>query len=186
MELHIPHGSLLMLRNIPWYVTSQSLSKQLLEGSGLEALGSNTSDILAAAADCYNCTVDLSNVCADSGSGCTARSYYGAYHSAKRVRNGSDDKSEWCVDLGKDGDREWEEAPRKALDNPTKTLHIQRERKEKNVFNNFAKQLGFDWTALNMLEWSHRKLRANWMRYHYVLHSENAAPKEESSWTIRR
>lgn len=54
LELHIRHGTSLMLRNMGWYVITQAVNEPLLGRAVLEALGPNTSDILAAAADRYN------------------------------------------------------------------------------------------------------------------------------------
>lgn len=59
MGLHIRHDTLLMLRNLKWYKTTRAVNEPLLGGPVIEALGRNTSEILAAAADQHNGSPDL-------------------------------------------------------------------------------------------------------------------------------
>lgn len=100
---------------------SQSVSEQLLGSSVLKAPGLNTCDILAAVADYYNGTVDLSHICIENDSGRIARLYDGVYHSEKGVDDHTDEKLERWLELGEDSDQEWKEAVEKALDNMTKS-----------------------------------------------------------------
>lgn len=111
---HLPWYSL-MIRNVSWYVTVQSVIEPLFGRPVLEVLRWNTSDILAAAADRYKGLLDLSHFCTDSDVGRIARVYEGFYHSD---RGADEDESgeEQLLDLGEDKDGDWEEALRKALD----------------------------------------------------------------------
>lgn len=119
-EPHIRHGTSLMLRIVIWYVTKESVSESLLGSPVLEALGLNTADILAAAAERYNGSLDLSHLCNDSEIGRIAWVYDGFCH----VDHGDDwnesEKVDQWPDLGEDKDEDWEAALQVALNNASK------------------------------------------------------------------
>ena len=83
-ELHIRHGSALILRGVRWLVTDQAVGDPLLGRPLLEALGPNTRDILAAAAEKHAGVVDVSALVgtdpANAPSGRVARILEGVYH----------------------------------------------------------------------------------------------------------
>lgn len=62
-DLLIRHGSALTERNMRWIVTNQIVDEPLLGRPLLEALGLNTREILAAAADKHHGQVDVSTLC---------------------------------------------------------------------------------------------------------------------------
>lgn len=61
-ELHIRHGTLLMLRNLKWLVTEQKFPEPILERPILEAFGLHTRELLVAAADRLSGSVDAQNL----------------------------------------------------------------------------------------------------------------------------
>ncbi len=61
-ELHIRHGTALTLRGVRWLVTYQTIGEPLLGQPLLEALGLNTRNILAAAAEKHSGAVDVSTL----------------------------------------------------------------------------------------------------------------------------
>lgn len=69
------------------HITAQSLIEQLLGRPVLDALGRNTTDIFASAADGYNGLSDLVHPCKDSSGRCIPRVYGGVYH----VNRGDDE-----------------------------------------------------------------------------------------------
>lgn len=60
LEIHVRHGSTLVMRNVRWVVTSRNVCDPLLGRPTLLALGLNLMDILASAADRLNGETDLS------------------------------------------------------------------------------------------------------------------------------
>jgi len=112
-ELHIRHGTALMLRNLRWNITDQRVGEPLLGGPMLEALGLNTRNILAAAAAKYSGTVDVTALVGDDthyGESRISRVMDGIFHED----DGEDQEdatgdTQWC-DLGPETDEEWERA----------------------------------------------------------------------------
>ena len=64
-ELHIRHGTALVLRNLRWYVTAQNVGEPLLSRPVLEALGLSTRNVLASAAERYAGVTDVSELLMD-------------------------------------------------------------------------------------------------------------------------
>lgn len=104
MELHIRHGTSLMLQNVTSYITKQNDSEPLLGRPVLEALSLNTKSVLAAAADRYNVSLDLSDLCTNHEGGCFARLNDGVYHSDRGADDDESEEKEQWLDLGKDID----------------------------------------------------------------------------------
>lgn len=63
VELHIRHGSALILRGVRWLVTDRTLGEPLLGRPVLEFLGLNTREILAAAAEKYSGLSKSQKIC---------------------------------------------------------------------------------------------------------------------------
>lgn len=59
LELHVRHGTTLVLRNLRWVITKQNVGEPLLGRPTLGTLGFNCADILASAADRLNGETDL-------------------------------------------------------------------------------------------------------------------------------
>lgn len=111
-DVHIRHGAALKIRRLRWLVTEQDVPEPLLGRPLLEALGLDTQEILAAAADKYAGTVDaqqLTKVIAENGPGNVARVLEGVYHTDEAEAIAEDDPSttDWC-DLGPETTTEWE------------------------------------------------------------------------------
>ncbi len=66
VELKIRHGKSLLLRNAIWKITKQETSDILLGRPTLDALGLKTKEILAAACDRFNGTIDISKALSSS------------------------------------------------------------------------------------------------------------------------
>lgn len=118
-ELHIRHGSTLRLRNLKWLVTDQRVTDPLLGRPILEALGLNTRELLAAAADQFCGSVDaerLIGAITDTGDGRVSRVMEGVFHAdgGEDVEEDQDNDGEWC-DIGDETTEEWEEALRGKL-----------------------------------------------------------------------
>lgn len=113
-ELHIRHGTTLRLRNLKWLVTDQRVSDPLLGRPILEALGLNTRDLLAAAADQFCGSVDAERLVGsvtNTGDGRLSRVMEGVFHAdgGEEGDGNEDDNGEWC-DVGCETDEEWEVA----------------------------------------------------------------------------
>lgn len=113
-ELHIRHGSSLMLRNLRWLLTPQKLAEPLLGRPLLEALGLNTRDLLAAAATRLAGTVDAASFpesLDEHGDGRVSRVLEGVFHEDGGAHDDETDEQavEWC-DLGPESEAEWEAA----------------------------------------------------------------------------
>lgn len=120
MELHVPHGTSLVLRSVKWYVSTQAAKEPLLERPVPEAFGLTTSDILAAADDRYNGSLDLSHLCIFTVGGRIERVYVEAYHSERGADDDDWEEEEQRLDLGEDTDADWEAALQNALDDASK------------------------------------------------------------------
>ena len=103
-ELHIRHGSALILRGVRWLVTDQAVGDPLLGRPLLEALGPNTRDILAAAAEKHAGVVDVSALVgtdpANAPSGRVARILEGVYHADGGADDADLDEEDGWLDLG--------------------------------------------------------------------------------------
>lgn len=106
IELHIRHGTSLMLRSVSWYVSTQSLSKHLPRRPVLEALGMNTSDTLLAAAHRYSGSLNLAHLCTDNDNGRIARLYDSIYHSDRGADDNNSEEDEQWIDLENDNDKD--------------------------------------------------------------------------------
>lgn len=105
VELHIRHGTTLVLRNLKWFVTKQPCNEPLLSRQVLETLGLNTEEILASAADRHSGEIDMSHCGTDTESirGKVARIVEeGVYHADAGVDDMEEEASEW-VYFGEDG-----------------------------------------------------------------------------------
>lgn len=69
-KLHIRHGTALTLRGVRWLVTDQAVGDPLLGRPVLEALGLNTRNILAAAAEKHSGEVSVSALFSSETSSC--------------------------------------------------------------------------------------------------------------------
>ena len=103
-ELHIRHGSALTLRGVRWLVTNQAVGDPLLGRPILEALGLNTRDILAAAAEKHAGVVDVAALFG-AGSyhkprGKVARILEGVYHADGGADDADLDENDGWLDLG--------------------------------------------------------------------------------------
>lgn len=91
VELHIRYGTALTLRGLRWLVTDQPAGEPLLGRPVLEALGFNTRDTLAAAAEKHSGVVDVSTLFDDKtdfdDNGRVSRVLEGVYH----AEGGADD-----------------------------------------------------------------------------------------------
>lgn len=107
-ELHIRHGKTLVLKNLKWMVTDQQVDEPLLGRPVLEALGLNTSDILAAAADKQHGIFDAAQFEDDNevSGGRVARTMYtGVFHSDGGDDEHNDGNDDW-LDFGEDTEDE--------------------------------------------------------------------------------
>lgn len=120
MELHFPHGSLFMLRNVSWEVSAQAVSEHLLGRLVLEALGLNTSSNLAAAADRYSWLLDLPHLCTEHEGGRIALVYGGVYYSDRGDDEDDVVKEEQWLGLGEAKNDDWEAALITALNDASK------------------------------------------------------------------
>lgn len=102
-ELHIRHGSALVLRGVRWLVTNQSVGEPLLGRPLLEALGLNTQEILSAAAEKYSGAVDVSTLMDKDDKppkGRVARILEGVYHAKGGVDETDLNDEDGWIDLG--------------------------------------------------------------------------------------
>lgn len=110
-ELHIRHGSSLLLRNVAWLVTNQQVETPLLGRPIQEALGLNTRELLEAAADRFAGGFDAERMLASltkQGDGRVSRITEGVFHSEGGEQVEDDAiMHEWC-DMGQETDEEWE------------------------------------------------------------------------------
>lgn len=110
-ELHIRHGSSLLLRNLVWLVTERYVTTPLLGRPILEALGINTRELLAAAADRFSGSVDADQMLAtldERGDGRVSRLMEGVFHSEGGEHEEDDGATPvWC-DIGGETESEWE------------------------------------------------------------------------------
>ncbi len=108
VELHVRHGTTLILRNLKWLVTEQRVREPLLGRPTLEALGLNTANILAAAADKHGGEVDAAMFSEPhiGVGGRVARTVSdGVFHSDGGADDQDDDDLDWS-DFGNDDPRE--------------------------------------------------------------------------------
>lgn len=113
VEVHIRHGTGLVLRGSRWLVSEQRVPEPLLGRPVLEFLGLNTPEIFHSAAERYNGSVDVGHIrqLDESGEGHIARIMEGVFHTDGDAPDSSDDDNEsgWC-DLGPESDEGWNEA----------------------------------------------------------------------------
>jgi len=108
-ELHIRHGSALILRGVRWLVTNQSVGEPLLGRPLLEALGLNTREILSAAAEKHSGVVDVSALMeydSKPPTGRVARILEGVYHATGGVDDTDLDEEDSWLDLGPEDSEE--------------------------------------------------------------------------------
>lgn len=102
-DVHIRHGSTLMIRNLKWLVTEQLVATPLLGLLVLDALDLNPRDLLAAAADRFSGSIDaerLVGTFAEDGNGRISRVIEGFFHAEGDDQQDDDDtKGEW-YDIG--------------------------------------------------------------------------------------
>lgn len=113
-ELKIRHGAALVLRNLNWLVTEQPVAEPLIGRPLLEALGLNTRELLAAAADRFAGSIDaerLLGTFAERGDGRVSRIMEGVFHADGGEDDMADDdaQGEWC-DIGEETTQEWEDS----------------------------------------------------------------------------
>ncbi|CAN8061403.1 unnamed protein product [Agarophyton chilense] len=89
-ELHIRHGSTLVLRNLRWLVTPQIVDEPLLSRRLLEALGFDCQKVMQAAADRFGGSVDVSSILGnkcDFGTSRIGCIIDGVYHADGGIEN---------------------------------------------------------------------------------------------------
>lgn len=110
-ELHIRHGSALVLRNLRWLITPQVVDEPLLSRPLLEALGFDCHKVMQAAADRFGGSVDVSTIVgngSDFVSGRVGRIIDGVFH-ADGGGDGADlDDDDGWLDLGPEDPKEKE------------------------------------------------------------------------------
>lgn len=102
-QLHIRHGSALILRGLRWLVTSQSVGEPLLGRPVLEALGLDCHKVLAAAADRHGGSVDISTLVgsqSDFSTGRIGRVLDGVFHADGGADDADLDEDDGWLDLG--------------------------------------------------------------------------------------
>ena len=118
-ELHIRHGSALVLRGVRWLVTDQAVGDPLLGRPLLEALGLNTRDILAAAAERHSGVVDVSTFFGTgsdhSPSGKVARILEGVFHADGGADDADLDEDDGWLDMGPEDPSEKEQVRKKRV-----------------------------------------------------------------------
>lgn len=98
VELHIRHGTSLILRNVRWLVTDQLVGESLLGRPILEALGMDTSEILSGAAEKHYNSILFDTTFSCDQSGCSSRVLEGVYN----ADGGADDNDldDGWIDIG--------------------------------------------------------------------------------------
>jgi len=102
-QLHIRHGSALILRGLRWLVTSQAVGEPLLGRPVLEALGLDCHKVLAAAADRFGGTVDISTLVGNQATfspGRIGRVLDGVFHADGGADDADLDDDDGWLDLG--------------------------------------------------------------------------------------
>lgn len=104
VEMHVRHGSTLMLRNLAWMITKQPMAEPLLGRPTVEVLGHNTKEILAATSDRLHGDIYIGAALLDNEEGGTISRvlYDGVFHSDKGIDSPSADVGEDWLDFGID------------------------------------------------------------------------------------
>ena len=103
-ELHIRHGTALVLRGVRWLVTDQAVGEPLLGRPLLEALGLNASNFLSAAAGKHSVVVDMSTLFGTdpevAQEGRISRVLKDVYHADGGAADAELDDNDGWLDLG--------------------------------------------------------------------------------------
>ncbi|CAN8075453.1 unnamed protein product, partial [Agarophyton chilense] len=101
-ELHIRHGSALVLRNLRWLVTPQIVDEPLLSRPLLGALGFDCQKVMQAAADRFGGSVDVSSILGnkcDFGTSRIGRIIDGVYHADGGIEDADLNADDGWLDL---------------------------------------------------------------------------------------
>lgn len=109
--LHIRHGSALLIRSLEWLVTEQHVPEQLIGWPIQEALGSNTRELLAAAADRFAGSADVEKLLSateDNTDGRLSGLREGVNHGDgdNSVSSSGTETENW-YEIGEEIDKEW-------------------------------------------------------------------------------
>lgn len=102
-ELHIRHGSALVLRNLRWLITPQAVDEPLLSRPLLEALGFDCHQVMRSASDRFGGSVDVSTLVgngSDFASGRVGRIIDGVFHADGGADDADLDDDDGWLDLG--------------------------------------------------------------------------------------
>ena len=110
MELHVRHGTAIVLRNMKWLVTDQHMTEPLIGRPILQALGLDARKILQSAADRLNGSFDFSSILQndEKPTGTVARLFEGIYHSSGGVDDHDLRDDDGWLDIGPDSPTEKE------------------------------------------------------------------------------
>lgn len=111
-QLHIRHGSALVLHRLRWFITPQSVGEPLLGRPLLEGLGLDCHKILGAAAERHGGSVDVSHLVgnqADHYPGRIGRIVDGVFHADGGADDADLDDEDGWLDLGPEHPNEKEE-----------------------------------------------------------------------------